>query len=279
MSFDTSTSIANLPVTRYLVHALGGGVKKSLGQNFLINQKILFKFINLLDLTNDDIVIEIGPGIGTLSYTLCQKAKKVYLIEIDKEKEKSLKKVLENFTNYEILIEDASKIDYTKYFGHLNNIYVIGSLPYNVSKKIIYNLLNSNLDWQKSAFILQKEVAEHYTSRPPNAHFLGMFASIYADVRLEFLIKPEYFYPIPKVYSAAVTFSNKKTNDILYNANLATFIKTGFQFPRKTILNNLKSYDFTPALLDSLGIKPTLRPSELTLEQWQKLYELILEQI
>ncbi len=278
MSFDTPKSIANLPLTRYLVNTLGGGVKRSFGQNFLINEKILFKFINLLNLTNNDTVIEIGPGIGTLSYTLCQKVKKLYLIEIDKEKEKALNKVLENFRNYEIIIEDASTIDYTNYFNNLKNVYVIGSLPYNVSKQIIYNLLNSNLDWQKSAFILQKEVAENYASRPPQAHFLGMFASIYADVCLEFLIKPEHFYPIPKVYSAAISFCNKKTNDISYNASLAKFIKIGFQFPRKTVLNNLRSYNLTSGLLDTIGIKPTSRPSELKLEQWERLYKLLLKQ-
>ncbi|BDQ04556.1 MAG: ribosomal RNA small subunit methyltransferase A [Candidatus Dojkabacteria bacterium] len=271
------TTLANLPVTRHIVQSLGGGVKKSLGQNFLVNQKILLKFINLLDLTKDDIVIEIGPGIGTISYTLCQKVRKLYLIELDREKEKALKKVLENFTNYEIIIEDASVIDYAKYFGHLKNVYVIGSLPYNLSKKIIYNLFNSNLDWRKSTFILQKEVAEHYTSQPPQAHFLGIFASIYSNVKLEFVIKPECFYPIPKVYSAAVTFTNKQEGSIEDNLCLSNFIKSCFHFPRKTILNNLKKYSITSDMLEVIGINPIKRPSEITLDQWKQIYHLIVK--
>src|SRR5688572_27737641 len=91
------TTLADLNIVRQITNSLGGGTKKSFGQNFLVNQNSLLKFINLIHIQKDDIVIEIGPGIGVVSYTLCQKAKKVYLIEIDREKDKALGKTLENF--------------------------------------------------------------------------------------------------------------------------------------------------------------------------------------
>lgn len=270
------TTLASLSLVRNLTERLGGGTKKSFGQHFLINQKTLLRFINLLNITKEDTVIEIGAGIGVLSYTLCQRAKKVYLIEIDRDKEPALKKVLENYDNYEILWEDATQINYSHYFSDLENIYVIGSLPYNTGKKIIYHFFNSKLNWKKAAFILQKEVAEHYTSKVPNAHFLSIFASIYSQAHLEFFINRKNFYPIPKVDSAAVSFINNKKKEREYE-NLSKFIKLGFSAPRKTILNNLKPLGFDATKLQDLGINAKSRPSEVTLEEWEKLYQSFMD--
>lgn len=266
-------SLANLLVVRNLTERLGGGIKKSFGQNFLINQGSLFRFIDLLKITKEDTIIEIGPGIGVLSYTLCQLAKKVILIELDREKEQALRKVLENYDNYEIIFDDASTFDFATLQSE-ENIKVIGSLPYNVAKRIIYNLLNSGLNWQKAAFILQKEVAENYTSLPPKAEFLSTFARIYSDPELRFQIPNKHFYPIPKVTSATILLQKKDT--IVENPQaFSKFIKAGYSSPRKTILNNLKSLGITKESLESIGIKPTSRPSELNVFDWKKIFESI----
>ena len=269
------TTLASLPIVRSITNKLGGGTKKSFGQNFLINQNVLLKFIDTLDITKNDTVIEIGPGIGVLTYTLCQKAKKVYLIEIDREKESALNKVLENYDNYEIIWADATDFDFSKQFANIKDILIIGSLPYNVGKKIIYNLFNSEIDWKKASFILQKEVAKNYISKTPHADFLSIFASLYSISKYEFSINRKSFYPIPKVDSATISFTRiEKTENA---QSLSKFIKSGFQSPRKTILNNLKTLGFTAEKISSIGIEPRKRPSELSKEDWINLYKLLLQ--
>lgn len=269
-------SLANLLVVRNLTQRLGGGIKKSFGQNFLINQKSLFRFIDTLNVTKDDTVIEIGPGIGVVSYTLCQRAKKVILIELDRDKEEALRKVLENYDNYELIFADGTEFDYAslKLDG---NVKIIGSLPYNVGKRIIYRIFTTDFNWKKAAFILQKEVAENYTSKPPKSDFLSIFASIFAKAELRFQIPPKHFYPIPKVDSAVITFEKnfEDNSNIEDKTKLSKFIKHGYSSPRKTILNNLKSLGLKSEQIELLGINPKSRPSELTLDQWKKLFGII----
>jgi 16S rRNA (adenine1518-N6/adenine1519-N6)-dimethyltransferase len=265
-------SLANLLVVKNIANKYGGGVIKSLGQNFLVNQSTLFRFIDTLDISIEDTVIEIGPGIGVVSYTLCERAKKVILIELDRSKEPALRKVLENFDNYELIFADASNFDYST-LGLKGNVKVIGSLPYKVAKKIIYNLFNSNINWNKSAFLLQKEVAENYTTQPPHADFLANFAKIYSNANLKFLVPNKHFYPIPKVQSAVILFERIERN-ISKKAELSKFIKQGFSQPRKTINNNLKSIGIEKEDFLKIGINPMSRPSELEIDQWIQLFTL-----
>lgn len=266
-------SLANLLVVRNLTERLGGGIKKSFGQNFLVNQKNLFRFIDSLNITKEDTVIEIGPGIGVVSYTLCERAKKVILIELDRDKEEALKKVLENFDNYELIFADGAEFDYSN-LKNIGEVKVIGSLPYNVGKRIIYKILNSDFNWTKAAFILQKEVAENYTSKQPKADFLSVFASIYAKAEMRFQISPKSFYPIPKVDSSVIVFEKiNDGEDLTEKAKLSKFIKHGFSAPRKTVLNNLKNLGFKLEDFEKTRIKITARPSELSLEEWRKLFE------
>lgn len=265
-------TLASLYIVRSIANQFGGKIQKSLGQNFLINQKILLRLIDLLDIHENDTIIEIGPGIGVLSYTLCEKAKKVFLIEIDKTKSTALNKVLENFNNYEVIWSDATKFDYS-IIGNSENVKVIGSLPYNSAKKIIYNLFYSDLKWSRAAFILQKEVAENYTSAPPRADFLSMFSRIFSEPSFRFMISRKSFYPMPKVDSAAITFDRHSRYDGIDKHALAKFIKKGFSTPRKTIFNNLGINHSAKETLRDIKFSKTARPSELQLEDWIYLFK------
>lgn len=268
-NFEQET-LANLSIVRNITQRLGGGTQKGFGQNFLVNQKTLLRFLDLLDIQKDDIIIEIGPGIGVLSYTLCQRAKKVYLIEIDRTKEEALKKVLENYDNYEIIWDDATNFDFSSL--KIESAKVIGSLPYNVGKRIIYNLFFSNLDWLKAVFLLQKEVAESYSSLPPKADFLSTFARIFSQPDIRFLVGPKNFYPIPKVDSAAILFERVEKFTDLDKQSFSKFIKQGYIAPRKTIFNNLNLKKEQNQITKELGFSPTIRPSELSIDDWYKLY-------
>jgi 16S rRNA (adenine1518-N6/adenine1519-N6)-dimethyltransferase len=270
-NFEQKT-LASLSIVKNLAGRLGGGTIKSLGQNFLVNQKTLLRFINLLKITKEDIVIEIGAGIGVVSYTLCEQAKKVYLIEIDRTKEEALTKVLENYDNFEIIWADATDFDFSTIDLEGKQAKVIGSLPYNVCKKIIYNLFLSKLDWSEAAFILQKEVAESYASLPPRADFLGTFASIFTDKEFRFKIRASDFFPIPRVESATILFKRNDQYKHLDRRDFSAFIKNGYSSPRKKAFNNMNMKEKGAEIAEKFGINPNARPSELRVEDWEKFF-------
>ena len=195
------------------------------------------------------------------------------LVELDRTKEEALEKALENYSNYEIVWADATEVDFTQFNLEGKQVKVIGSLPYNVGKRIIYNLLNSNLNWESAAFFLQKEVAESYTSKAPQADFLAVSVSIYADMEVRFQVSPKSFYPIPNVDSSAVLLKRHDRYNHLDKQKLSKLIKSGFGAPRKNILNNLKSLNFTGEDIESAGLTVNLRPAQLKLDDWIKLFQ------
>lgn len=269
------TSIASLKLIRGLLKIYDTSIFKNLGQNFLINQKQLFRFINLCNIKSDETIVEIGPGVGTITFELCKLANKVILIELDKSKEKILKKVLENYTNYEIIWNDAAKIEYENLFNNIKKLKIIGSLPFNISKKIISRILTSNFNWEYAYFIVQKEVGEQYTSQPPKGTFLYNFVNLYADVKKEFVINKINYYPIPKVDSIVISLKKKTKIDYNFNKFATKIIKQGFKQPRKNILNNLRELKITEEELQKIQININKRPAELKLSDWINIATLI----
>lgn len=286
MSGFEQTTIASLSIVRGIVNSLGGGLNKQFGQNFLINQNSLLKFVKSIHLQEGDLVIEIGPGIGVVTYTLCASARKVYMVEIDRSKAPALEKVLENYSNYEIIWEDATLINFTELGERIQSEFpdikpsqlkVIGSLPYNVSKKIIYNLLTSGFKWSEAAFFLQREVSDNYTSTPPTADFLSMHAAIFADTQFAFGIPAEHFLPAPKVKTGVIHLTRHERYSDIDRVAFSKFIKHGFSQPRKTVANNLKSLGINRESITASGIKETARPGELGIDDWKKLFDLYQE--
>jgi 16S rRNA (adenine1518-N6/adenine1519-N6)-dimethyltransferase len=276
----TQTTLANINIVRQLTNTLGSGLKKSLGQNFLVNQKSLLRFINSIHPQKEDVVIEIGPGIGVVSYSLASLIKQLYLIEIDTMKEPALAKVLENADNYKIFWEDATNFDFQSLEQEIKNdpnlqhssIKIIGSLPYNVSKRIIYNLLVSDIGWDEASFFLQKEVAESYTSKLPKADFLSTFLGVFCEAQYLFNVPAEHFIPIPKVVTGVIHLKRHTKYNDLNKAELSKFIKQGYNQPRKTIANNLKPLGITPEDLQNAGISPKARAGEVEVEKWVELF-------
>lgn len=267
MDKDYST-IASYKLVRHVANEYGGGIKKGFGQNFLVNEKILRRLIARLNIKDNDIVVEIGPGIGVLTYSLCQLAKKVIMIELDKAKEKAIHKVLENFNNYEIIFADASEFNFND-VPKSANLKIIGALPFNHAKRIIANLFESGIIWNEAVFVVQLEVGESYSSTPPDADFLSNYARIFAEASFEFKIKPVNFVPIPKVDSAVIKFTQKKDEiSISEKLKIAGFIKSGFSQPRKKLRNNLKGFDLANEALNYLD----KRPAQLSLNEWEFLF-------
>lgn len=266
------STLANIKIIKTFLNKYNISPSKKFGQNYLVDEYKLNSIISNMNITKDDIVLEIGPGLGIFTYEFCKYAKKVCVIEIDKNLKDVLTKVLENYSNYEIFWEDATKFDYSKIKE--KNVKVFSSLPYNSAKKIIMNLLESSLDWSELHFILQKEVVESYISTPPRADFLANYIRLFGKPRIEFVLSPKSFYPEPKVYSAYMTVIRDDEYKHYNRRLLASYIKYAYSEPRKKVKNNLKKIITDLSHIPSEILEK--RPSELMLQDWIRIFKDII---
>ena len=229
--------------------------KKRYGQNFLQSEIVAKKMVNSLNLNKDDIIIEIGPGLGALTKFL-YKYKGYLGIEIDKNLIEKLKSQFNdiNIKNSDFLDEDLSAYGNPKY---------IGNLPYYIVSSIIFKIIKAN--FLKAVFMVQKEVAQRIVSPPKNRAygFLSAIIQYYCDVKYLFEVKNASFYPVPKVHSAVVEFYR---NGMVYDENFTIFLKRAFSMKRKTLINNLKAHYSRDKLNDvfkKLNISLNSRAEEL----------------
>ena len=241
-------------------------IKKSWGQNFLIDNNTINKIISLINPQNNDTIIEIGPGHGALTDKLCKKCKKIYAIEIDpllceKMKEKKIK-------NIKLFNEDILKWNYN--FKKNNGIKIVGNLPYYISSPIIFKFLKYNY-WETMTIMVQKEVAERITSNNNTKNFsrISVMCQTFCDIKYNINVSRNSFYPKPKVDSAIITLKKIKRN-IEIN-DFSEFIKKAFSQRRKTLKNNLKKH----IKLEKIKEYGQKRPQELTVQDYIKLYEKI----
>lgn len=267
-------NIANISLIKYLINEFTSGLKVSLGQNYLISERVLKQVLKIVNPSQKQTFIEIGPGIGVFSYNLVFLSKYGYLIEIDSDKISALNKVLENYDNFKIFNDDAKKINYKKNFDKVD--FIFGALPYNNSKKIIFNLLSQhNFNWKAAYFILQKEVAMKFAGIDSKNNFLNRYISLYADVTYEIEIEPKSFYPRPRVDSALIKLLKKDNVDIEETNKLRKIIKQGYSQPRKKVRNNIKTIinNFDKSLVSDTILNK--RPDEVTIQEWKVIANLI----
>ncbi len=205
--------------------------KKSLGQNFFINKNLGDHIVNKVVENSSDTVLEIGPGLGFFTERLTKYFKKVIVVEKDNELAQNLKSL---FPEIEVINSNFLDLDISIF----NNITYFGSLPYNVSKPIIKQIISSESFVNPSYFIIQREVAEKYIYKKPYS-ILSLTAAIYADIERFFNISPDSFRPQPNVNSSFVCFKPKEEN-IENKKELEKLIQIAFKQPRKNLKNNLK---------------------------------------
>ena len=215
--------------------------KKSLGQNFLIDKNICRKIVNLVNF-NESIIIEIGPGTGQMTdEIIIKKAKKIILIEKDKNLCNLLKIKYKKNKNISIINKDVFEFNFNKY----SNIKIISNLPYNISTKIIFKLLKDYNNIDEMIFMIQKEVAEKIKKIENfKNNKLSFFINILTDFKIIFNISNKVFYPKPKIKSSVVKITPNKNNIIEKNL-FQNFINQIFKFKRKKISNvlNLKKIE------------------------------------
>lgn len=261
--------------------------KKQYGQNFLKDKNVLQKIIDMSSISKEDIVIEIGPGIGCLTEFLAINAKKVICYEIDEIMVKILEKTLEKYTNVEIIKGDFLKADLSRYH-HLqesNNIKVVANLPYYITSPIIFKLLKET-KINQFTLMVQKEVAQRFVGKPNTKDYnaLSVVIQLKANASIEYIVKPNSFFPSPNVESALLLMRMKKNDCRLKNeADFVKFVQTIFTQRRKNLLNNLCGYkglnkSALMTIFEDASINSNTRAENLSIEEIIALYEHIINQ-
>ncbi len=249
--------------------------KKSLGQHWLRDKATLFDVVSAADVTKDDIILEVGPGLGTLTEVLAESAKKVIAVEADTELVAPLRVQFFNKPNVEFVEADILKFN----LGVLPSKYkVAANIPYYLTSNLIRTLLEADNPPQIMALLIQKEVAERIVAKPGQMSVLAFSVQYYATATITRSVGRELFDPSPKVESAIIKIVLR--NKPVFEANkekLFQLVKAGFGEKRKMLRNSLASGLQIPTnqveqLLEQSGLKPTARAQELSLADWQRLY-------
>lgn len=223
----------------------GFQLSKSLGQNFLTDKNIIDKIIDAADIGKEDLVIEIGPGIGVLTAEAAQLAKKVIAIEIDKNLIPILHDTLGEFDNVEIINQDVLKTDLNEIIekAGCQKAKIIGNLPYYITTPIIMSILERSIKADSITIMMQKEVAERIKSDPGNKTYgaLSVAVQYYCNINSVVTVPKEVFFPVPKVDSAVLRLDIREERpvDLLDEKMFFSCIKAGFGQRRKTLSNSL----------------------------------------
>ena len=254
-----------------------GSPSKSLGQNFLKDKNILDKIVSLAELTRQDVVLEIGPGLGALTEELARRAGNVVAVEKDKKLIPRLSELSETYGNIELIIEDSLKVDFRSLFKG-GDIKVVSNLPYSVSTPILIKLLAARDIFSTLVLMLQLEVGERIASGPGSKKYgsISVLLQTYFDITLELRVPPAAFWPKPKVHSVVLKLVPLKAprvhiaDEKLYEK----VIRAAFSSRRKMLGNSLQSA-FPKAsvikALESSGIDGKRRAETLTIKEFGTL--------
>lgn len=270
--------------TTEILNKYGLSVKKSFGQNFLIDENILRKIVNVSKITKEDGVIEIGPGIGALTEHLLINAKKVLAYEIDTRMIEVLETELKDYDNLKIINEDVLKIDQVydeNYFKECKRVVIVSNLPYYITTPIISKLLLNEPKIEEMYLMIQKEVGLRLSGKPKTKDYnaLSVFMAYLSECRVEFDVSRNCFLPAPNVNSVVISIKRIEREITVNNeSHFLKFIQNIFIQRRKTFVNNLsKAYKIDKEkVMDILrrnGYKESLRSEELSLEEIYKLYK------
>lgn len=258
--------------------------QKKFGQNFLIDTHVLDKIIKEAGITKEDMVLEIGPGIGTMTQYLCENAGEVVAVEIDRALIPILKETLSGYSNVSVLNEDILKVDINRLVQEKNNgkpIKVVANLPYYITTPIIMSLFESKVPLDSITVMVQKEVADRMKAGPGTKDYgaLSLAVQYYARPEIVAIVPPNCFMPRPNVGSAVVRLSRYQIPPIVVNNEELLFkiIRASFNQRRKTMmnsLNNASGLSYTKEqigeALAKIGQKENVRGEALTLEQFAK---------
>ena len=259
--------------------------QKKFGQNFLIDTHVLDKIIDASGVTEDDFVLEIGPGIGTMTQYLCERAREVVAVEIDKNLIPILSDTLKNYSNVTVINEDILKLDICKLAEEKNQgkpIKVVANLPYYITTPIIMGLFESHVPIDSITIMVQKEVAERMQEEPGSKEYgaLSLAVQYYAKPEIVANVPPNCFMPRPNVGSAVIRLTRHEKPPVEVEDEKLMFriIRASFNQRRKTLANGLNNSpeihlpkEVIQESIVSLGVPENIRGEALSLEQFAEL--------
>lgn len=283
----------SLEDTRYILKKYNIKANKKLGQNFLISDEIIDKIIDASKIEKKDLVIEIGPGLGTLTSKLLENAEKVIAIELDTNMIKILKDRFNLYDNFILLNEDVLQADLKDLISKNSNkdvkVKVVANLPYYITTPIIMKLLEERLDIESITVMVQKEVADRITALPGDklSGAITYSISYYAETKKIAFVNKECFIPAPEVDSEVIQLQIRTKPQVEVENEELFFkvIKASFMQRRKTLINGLinsgiiKEKNDIKNIFKKLDLNPEIRGEKLTIEQFAKLSNLISKTI
>lgn len=278
--------------TKFILNKYGIHANKSLGQNFLINENVINEIISSANINEEDLIIEIGPGLGTLTSRLLEKAGKVIAVELDDRMVKILTDRFSLYNNFELINNDILKVNLKEMIENnldsnskLEKVKIVANLPYYITTPIIMKLLEEKLDIESITVMVQKEVADRLIANPgsKNAGAITYTVNYYAEAYKIIDVENNSFIPEPNVTSSVIKLEiRKKTIVKLKNEELMfKIIKQAFMQRRKTLVNALSNMEIFKSkqnvieILKQLDIDERVRGEALTLEQFAKITELV----
>lgn len=264
--------------------------QKKYGQNFLIDSHVLEKIMDAAEIGKDDCVVEIGPGIGTMTQYLAERAGEVVAVEIDKNLIPILTETLADYKNVSIINEDILKVDLNRIVEEKNGgrpVKIVANLPYYITTPIIMGLFENHVPVKSITVMVQKEVADRMQVGPGTKDYgaLSLAVQYYAKPEIVAIVPPNCFIPRPNVASAVIrlTCHEKKPVEVKDEKGMFALIRASFNQRRKTLANSLSNAqnlsltrEQVTEALESMQLSPTIRGEALTLEQFAALADILL---
>jgi 16S rRNA (adenine1518-N6/adenine1519-N6)-dimethyltransferase len=257
--------------------------RKRLGQHFLVDRNILSKVIRTAEVGKEDVVIEVGPGLGEMTLALARLAKRVIAVEIDPRLVEILKKKLADCPNVEVVQSDILKLDFRSFSKEESHPFkVVANLPYQISTPLLFRFIEAKEAFSTLTLMLQREVAERMAAPSGGKEYgpLSIFVQSFLDVSIRFFIKPSAFFPPPRVESAVVhmTWKEKPMIEADHEEWFKKVVRACFGYRRKTLINALRHSDLSlpesiESKIEKIGIAPRRRPETLSIEEFKNLAE------
>lgn len=284
--------LSNPQVTIQTIKKYEFAFQKKFGQNFLIDDHVITKIINAAEITKDDLVLEIGPGIGTMTQYLAESARKVIAVEIDKNLIPILGETLAEYDNVTVINEDILKLDINRLVAEENAgkpIKVVANLPYYITTPIIMGLFESHVPLQSITVMVQKEVADRMQVGPGSKDYgaLSLVVQYYAKPYIAANVPPNCFIPRPGVGSAVIRLTRYEEPPVTVKDESLMFklIRASFNQRRKTLQNGIANSPELPyskaqveKALEKMGLAANVRGESLTLAEFAKLSDIISEE-
>ena len=284
--------LSNPQVTIQTIKKYEFAFQKKFGQNFLIDDHVITKIINAAEITKDDLVLEIGPGIGTMTQYLAESARKVIAVEIDKNLIPILGETLAEYDNVTVINEDILKLDINRLVEEENAgkpIKVVANLPYYITTPLIMGLFESHVPLQSITVMVQKEVADRMQVGPGSKDYgaLSLAVQYYAKPYIAANVPPNCFIPRPGVGSAVIRLTRYEEPPVTVKDESLMFklIRASFNQRRKTLQNGIANSPELPyskaqveKALEKMGLAANVRGESLTLAEFAKLSDIISEE-